>query len=214
MTEHVTETPAARMACEKINCDKSYVHKGRLMNHMRKHHQPDELIASPLGNFPPVALFADSPGPAIQGNSSGQVNSPAVFSKAKFVCQICENDFDQKEDLNVHIDKQHGQENSELVEVQEDTEDAMIAKELEDMIEKVKFLYQKDCHDCDMRKEIEAHKELELNKKDSTIEMLERKLTAMEKKKNELQKEVKKTKANESSLKTELKGCQEMLADK
>ena len=38
-----------------------------------------------------------------------------------------------------------------------------------------------------MRKEKEADKELKLNKKDSSIEMFERKLSAMEKKKNELQ---------------------------
>ena len=81
------------------------------------------------------------------------------------------------------------------------------------MVEKVKFLYRKDCHDCDMRKEIETHKEIELNKKDSAIETLERKLSAMEKKKNELQKELKKTKTSENNYKTELKKCQEMLAE-
>ena len=46
---------------------------------------------------------------------------------------------------------------------------------------------------------------LELNKKDSAIEMLERKLRAMEKKKNEVQKELKKTKTSENNYKTDLK---------
>ena len=64
-----------------------------------------------------------------------------------------------------------------------------------------------------MRMEIEAHKELELNRKDSTIEMLERKLKAMEKKKNELNNELKKTKSGETTLKAELKNCQEQLAE-
>ena len=154
MSDHVNKTPAARMACEITNCDKSYVNKGSFKNHMRSHHQPGELIASPLGNFPPVALFTETPGPAVQGNSKGQVNSPLVLSEAKFVCQVCDADFDNKDDLNEHIAIQHGQENMELMEVLEDTEDALIAKELEDMVEKVKFLYRKDCHDCDMRKEI------------------------------------------------------------
>ena len=174
MSEHVTKTPAARMACEKSNCDKSYVNKGSFKNHTRIHHQPGEFIASPLGNFPPLVLFNDTPMYAVQGNSAGDINSPPVTSVAKFVCQTCENYYEKTEDLNHHIEMQHGPENVDLCNILEETEDAIIAKELEDIIEKVKFLYQKDCHECNMRKEIEAHKELELNKKDSTIEMLER----------------------------------------
>ena len=130
-----------------------------------------------------MVLFTDTPGPAVQGDSGGNINSPPVISEAKFVCQICENDFDLKEDLLDHIENQHGPKNRERSELQEDSEDAMNAKELEDMVEKVKFLYRKDCHECNMRKEIESNKELELNKKDSTIEMLDRKLNALEKEK-------------------------------
>ena len=216
MSDLVNKTPAApaaRIVCEKQNCDKSYVQKGSYNNHMRKHHQPDELIASPLGNFPPLALFVVTPGPAVQGNSRGDVNSPPVLSGAKFLCQICDMEVDQKEDLNKHMENHNGEESRELSEALEDTEDAKIAKELEDMVEKVKFLYRKDCHECEMRKEIETHKELELNKKDSKIEMLERKLKAMELKKNEYQKELKKTKTNETCLQADLKKCQEMLAN-
>ena len=168
MSSQVNKTPVARMACEKENCEKSYVNRGSFKNHMRIHHQSG-LISSPLGDFPPMTLFPDSTGPAVQGNSNGDVNSPAVLSDAKYVCQICEKEHDTKEYLNEHIERQHASENRELVEVQKETEDALIAKELEDMVEKVKFLYKNDCHECDMRKEIEAHKESELNKKDSTI---------------------------------------------
>ena len=131
------KTPAARMACDKKNCDKSYVNKGSLKTHMRKQHQTDGLMPSPLGSFPPLVLFTDTPGPAVQGDSAGNINSPAVYSEAKFVCQICETGFDLKEDLNNHAVNQHGPENRELVELQEDSEDAMIAKELEDMVELV-----------------------------------------------------------------------------
>ena len=201
MSNQVNKTPAARMTCEKENCEKSYVNRGSYKNHMRIHHQSNELIESPLGNFPPMTLFTESIGPAVQGNSNGDVNFPAVISEALFVCQICEKEHNKKEYLTEHIKNQHGSENRELVEAQEDAEDAMIAKELEDMVEKVKFLYEKDCHECDMRKEIEAHKEIELNKKDLTIEMLARKITAIEKKKNELIKELSKTKTNENNLK-------------
>ena len=52
MGDQVMKTSVDKIACEKKNCDKSYVNKGSLKTHMRKHHQT-ELIASPLGDFPP-----------------------------------------------------------------------------------------------------------------------------------------------------------------
>ena len=60
MSEQVIKTPFAKMTCEKTNCENSYFNRGSFKNHMMTHYQPDNFIASPLGNFPPVALFADT----------------------------------------------------------------------------------------------------------------------------------------------------------
>ena len=112
MSEAISETPAIRVACEIIDCNKDYASKGGMIHHLKKHHRTTDRILSPLGSFLPsssarVLSFSDEAELSTQGNSSGQVNSPKVRSYGRFACNICDNDYGSKEELNNHIDSTH-----------------------------------------------------------------------------------------------------------
>ena len=63
MVDLTSDTPAARVPCEVLNCDKDYATKGNLLIHVKKHHKIADQIDSPLGSFPkPISarvLFND-----------------------------------------------------------------------------------------------------------------------------------------------------------
>ena len=65
-------------------------------------------------------------------------------------------------------------------------ENVIIAEELEEIVQGVRLIYNKDCHDCNMREEVVQSKEELLVKKDAEIEIIERRvLKTDEKKKTE-----------------------------
>ena len=78
--------------------------------HYKKSHKAVE-IQSPLGKFPasdPAGiLFNDDGEPSTQGNSSGQVNSPKVSSVGQYICDICDNYFDSKSNIDDHKNNEH-----------------------------------------------------------------------------------------------------------
>ena len=171
MTESPIDTPATKVVCESDNCNKEYASKGGMKNHFKKSHKTVEEIHSPVGRFPasnPVrALFTDEAQPSTQGNSAGQVNSPKVTSEGRFLYDICEKHFGAKEDLTIHKEEIYRKDDIDLEEIAEFSEDAMRAKELEDMVRKVRLIYKDNCHKCDMKEQVVNNKGELLLRKDS-----------------------------------------------
>ena len=202
------------MVCESKNCDKEYASKGGMKNHFKKSHKAVEEIQSPLGRFPSVSnsarvLFNDEELPSTQGNSAGQVNSPKIVSEARFLCDECETVSATKVELTNHKKEVHEKSSEE----NDITENAVIASELEDMVRKVRLIYNQDCHDCNMREEVVKSKEELLVKKDMDIEILERRVRKTDEKKKDLEKDIKKLRQNESEHKKEIKHCLDMLEE-
>ena len=104
MVDLISDTPAARVPCEVDNCDKDYASKGNMMAHVKKHHKVVDQIDSPLGSFPLAisarVLFAGETGSSVQGNSAGQVTSPAVNNAPRYIYGKCEKDFETKAELD------------------------------------------------------------------------------------------------------------------
>ena len=95
-------TPTQKVVCPKTDCDKAYKARSSMLTHMRQKHQDVADIPSPLGCFPPsgsatVLQFDESDDAAAQGNSSGDVNSPEVRTKATYICDLCETHIKSKE---------------------------------------------------------------------------------------------------------------------
>ena len=154
MSNVISETPATRVACEIIECSKDYASKGGMIHHLKKHHKTTDHIPSPLGSFPQsssarVLLFSDEAEQSTQGNSSGQVNRTKVRSYGRFVCNICDNDYGSKDELNMHIDSTHTpkprQEASQGTADQLNDEDDVLelAKEDQDLYDELEFLINK-----------------------------------------------------------------------
>ena len=104
------ETPAPKVVCESQDCGKEYASKGGMKNHYKKTHKAAEEIQSPLGKFPTSdsarVLFKESE-PSTQGNSLGQVNSPKVTSDGQYICNVCDNYFESKKNIDEHKNKEH-----------------------------------------------------------------------------------------------------------
>ena len=178
--------------------------------------------------------------PSIQGNSAGQVNIQEVVSAGEFLCGNYNTRVKTNEETKNHPCKKHdsasvAKTNTVLVNKdkhnnalnrsqseddgfnkecdEEETENAIIAQELENMVEKVRFLYKSDCHNCYLSKEVENHKDNSLNQKEAKIVLLENRVKKTDGKKNELQKYIKKVKIKKIEVKKELNICQDMLAE-
>ena len=105
-----TETPASKVVCESQDCGKEYASKGGMKNHYKKTHKSLEEIQSPLGKFPaidPARILFNESDPSTQGNSKGQVNSPKVTTCGQYICNICDNYFESKQDIDEHKKKEH-----------------------------------------------------------------------------------------------------------
>ena len=209
MVNSPIDTPSQKWACESKDCDKVYAGKYTMKAHFKKCHKTDESVQSPLGRFPSARVLFNEVEPAVQGNSAGQVNSPQVVSEGRYICDVCEKDFGNMDSVNSHKKEDHPT-NSDESEI---TENAMIAEELEEMVRKVRLIYGKDCHNCNMREEVIQSKKELLVKKDADIEMLERRVLKSDEKKKELKKDVRKFRHTESEHKKEMKKCIDMLAE-
>ena len=105
-----TETPASKVVCESQDCGKEYASKGGMKNHYKKTHKSLEEIQSPLGKFPaidPARILFNESDPSTQGNSKGQVNSPKVTTCGQYICNVCDNYFESKQDIDEHKKKEH-----------------------------------------------------------------------------------------------------------
>jgi hypothetical protein len=228
MAQSTSATPSQKVVCESNDCGKEYVSKGVMKAHFKRCHKAAEDVQSPLGKFPSAnsarVLFTDETQPSTQGNSAGQVNSPKVVSVGRFICDICDKDFDTSQHMNNHKQESHDQVNAELSNVVENSgnvnnseedgvgqckcdicdkdfetsqhmnnhkkeshdqenleqsealQNALVAEELEDMVRKVRNIFQGDCHDCDMKEQVVNHKEELLVKKDADIQILEQRV--------------------------------------
>ena len=212
------------------------------MEHYRKKHTSVSEIQSPLGRFPSTTnparvLFDDSvqtdknvqaddngqaEEPRTQGNSKGQVNSPKVTSNATYQCNDCNNEYLTKNEFDIHRNDNHESaqgdadppaleevDDHELRQVGEETEQE-IAQELERAA--MKALVADKCHECKLGKEVNSHQEKTIREKESKIQSMARRIKKTDEKKNELHKEKNKMGVNNKHLKSELKKCQEMLA--
>ena len=231
-----TPTPAPKVVCKSNDCGKEYVSKGGMMEHYKKKHNSVGSIQSPLGRFPsttnPARVLFDehvqaddneqAEEPRTQGNSKGQVNSPKVMSNATYQCNDCNNEYLTKNELDIHRndnhESAHGEadppaleevDDHELRQVGEETEQE-IAQELERAA--MKALVADKCHECKLGKEVNSHQEKTIREKESKIQSMARRIKKTDEKKNELHKEKNKMGVDNKHLKSELKKCQEMLA--
>ena len=105
-----TETPAPKVVCESQNCGKEYASRGGMKTHYKKSHKTAEEIQSPLGKFPtsdPARILFRESEPSTQGNSKGQVNSPKISSAGQYICDVCDNYFESKKNVDDHKIKEH-----------------------------------------------------------------------------------------------------------
>ena len=202
-----------------------------MLAHMRKKHNDTGGVVSPLGTFPPsssaVTLqFDESDDPATQGNSNGQVNSPKIVSEATYVCGECEINFPTKEAVINHRTEVHPSVVDNVID-NDDEDEEHLGKALDDAeatnlgivareVERMAFLFQhneRNCHNCEMSKEVELDKERLLQEKDNKIESMKRRQVKTDQKKNELFKEKKKVIMENVEIKKDLKKCQDMLSE-
>ena len=89
--------------------------------------------------------------------------------------------------------------------------DHEIAQELERAA--LKALVVDKCHECKLGKEVNTHQEMTIRQKESKIKSMAIRLKKTDEKKNELHKEKNKMGVENKQLKSELKKCQDMLAE-
>ena len=64
MSQSTIETPALKVACKSMDCEKEYATKGGMNDHYKKKHKTQGEVQSPLGRFPSITnparvLFSD-----------------------------------------------------------------------------------------------------------------------------------------------------------
>ena len=104
------ESTASDLKCTVPECSKAYKRKAGLTNHMASVHQM--LVTNVFSPMTETArtLFGKQvvPGtPGVQGNSRGQVTSPLLVAEATFMCGICEEEFNNEEEMNNHRTETH-----------------------------------------------------------------------------------------------------------
>ena len=109
MTNNTPESTVPDLKCTVPDCSKTYKRKVGLTNHMASVHQL--LVTNVLSPLTATArtLFGKVvPGtPGVQGNSAGQVTSPLLLAGATFICGICEEEFNNEEEIKSHRSEAH-----------------------------------------------------------------------------------------------------------
>ena len=102
-----TKKPSA--TCDK--CDKTLSSKQSMIRHMKTVHDGiislKDLFSSPKNLANQKRLFTSVPDLSTQGNSSGQVNDPKVFSEGTFICGSCDQSFITNDEVTNHKSEAH-----------------------------------------------------------------------------------------------------------
>ena len=98
-------------------CEKPFSSKAALTRHMKSIHDGivslKNLFTTPKALNNQKRLFTSVPDLRVQGNSSGQVNDPMVFSKGDYICGFCDSRFETLQEVTNHKSNTHDKANAE-----------------------------------------------------------------------------------------------------
>ena len=119
------EASSVQILCEKFTeCGKVYKSRARMLTHMKNVHKDISNELSLLSSPVRLALFRireegeNEEEERTQGNSRGEINSPKVVSKGRFVCNVCDQEFISKEETMRHIAEVHNTDQAESTRVE------------------------------------------------------------------------------------------------
>ena len=197
MTNHVEMTPVQKkLDCSAPECKKSFVTQKNMEKHKEKFHKiVSALSHSPLANSVRTLFRGDDVDSSMlqstQGGSDGSVNSPKVVTEGTFQCNQCPEEYNSKDDLNIHMTEDHNKAPQNEIHG-EGVDDEVATVEVHNMIELGKMMTvdkivdsfvetafhemnpdivepETECHECALKDEIFNNREEMINKKDCLI---------------------------------------------